>query len=178
MYDMKIRIRGLTIFVLFRRFSNNLIAVSFIFLSACNTTTVSEGYAQTDTWWRAMEVSEHGWLLPTNALLTSEFQVIPLERQEKYVSMLRDRQWILVDHDIMNELSSSIHISHGSHLYIVRGLTLNMGTGSYELYFSKGRLYISYGALGRSSRPAKREAILVSVPEPLVALYVVYGLGE
>jgi hypothetical protein len=57
-------------------------------------------------------------------------------------------------------------------LFLVRGVSQNQETGSFECMFFRRLLLVSYGAMGSQSLPMKRQPIIVRLPERPKKIFV------
>jgi hypothetical protein len=167
----------------FMRFlSADLLKTTLLVLMIMLTAKVSWGADDdSNSWRRSIELEDISLLGVANKLNSDQYAVLPPDMQRKYIELLRSREWVLVEGDIAREIAERIPLAipEKQYHYLVRGLTLEMGTGAYTIYFSDGRLAVLYGALGhRPPRQPKQDVLLISLPGRIEKLFVNYYVAD
>jgi hypothetical protein len=134
-----------------------------------------------DSWYR----------LPDNDLLQELYRLsldrsrfAPVQESSRAAAeeLLRDDPFIKIDAEKVNELVGSEVGSEGDgEYYLLRGLYLQEGTGSFTVYTRGGQVVVHHGCpgvTGRSPVPMNRTAVVARLSEPPTDVYTMCTMDE
>jgi hypothetical protein len=129
-----------------------------------------------DSWYR----------LPDNDLLQGLYKspldrtrFAPVQESSRAAAeeLLRDNRFLKIDAEKANKLVGSEVGSEGDgEYYLLRGLYLQGGIGSFTVYTPGGQVAVHYGCRGRSPVPLNRTAVVARLSEPPTDVYTMCSM--
>ena len=138
----------------------------------------SDAWTTQDSWYRAPETE---LLLDLYETPLDEARFAPVQESSRAAAeeLLRDDPFLKIDAEKANELVGSEVGSEGDgEYYLLRGLYLQEGTGSFTVYARGGQVLVYHGCLGRSPVPMNRRAVVARLSEPPTDVYITCGMDE
>jgi hypothetical protein len=157
-----------------------LTVLMLVILSGCGKTsdTSTSAWTGQDSWYRA----------PENELLSDLYEspldrarFAPVQESSRAAAeeLLRDDPSRQIDAEKAKELVGSEVGSDGDgELYLLRGLYLQEGTGSFTVYAREGHVLVHHGCLGHGPVPMNRTAVVARLSQPPTDVYTMCTMDE
>jgi hypothetical protein len=94
------------------------------------------------------------------------------------LARLADSPWVTVSPQEAKEYTGRAFDGPGGELVLLRALSLNEGTGRFELAWRAGAVRVHHGCLGRYAVPQKRRALVARLPALPTEVYVDHSMVE
>jgi len=157
-----------------------LAVLLLVIASGCGEVSERSGGAWTtqDSWYREPD-GELLWDLYDSPLDRGRFAPVQELNRAAAEELLRDGPFLQIDAEKANELVGSELGSDGDgECYLLRGLYLQEGTGSFTVYAREGRVLVHHGCLGSGPVPMNRTAVVARLSDPPIEVYTMCTMDE
>ena len=145
-----------------------------VFSFGCDTEN-RNAWTIKDSWYH--EPDETG-LTPWDWNEIKYYEIKP-NLQNEAQAILKDSQIIEISNKELIYFSDQpIQISGSKKMYLVRGVFLNEGTGSFSIYSKGNQLWVYHGSLGHNPVPMKRKALVIALNQKPVEIFITCMMDE
>jgi hypothetical protein len=138
----------------------------------------TDAWTPQDSWYRAPE-NDLLWKLYDSPLDRAQFAPVHESSRAAAEELLRDDPFLKIDAEKANELvGSEVGLEGDGEYYLLRGLYLQEGTGSFTVHARGGQVLVYHGCLGRSPVPMNRTAVVARLSEPPTDVYTMCSMDE
>jgi hypothetical protein len=146
----------------------------------CSHTTEQTNTAWTSkgSWYRE-PATDLLWQLQEAPLDRTRFAGVQLSKETVAENLLADAPFCPIDPEQAGELlAKELESDNESEFYLLRGVYLHDGTGSFVVYVKESNVLVHHGCLGRNPVPMKRRAIVALLPNRPTEVYVTCSMDE
>ncbi len=138
----------------------------------------ADAWTTQDSWYRAPE-NDLLWQLYDSPLDRARFAPVQESSRAVAEELLRDGPFVKIEAEKAKELlGSEVASEDDGEYYLLRGLYLQEGTGSFTVYAREGQVLVHHGCLGRSPVPMNRTAVVARLPAPPTDVYTMCTMDE
>ena len=142
-----------------------IISCSYLMLLGCAI--------KLDNWLTSSPIDEFADSKEENFIPDENVFEVPATNISKAVVLLDESAIIqLEEPKAMELLGKGIKVRVGYSIFLVRGLTQNQETGSFQCHYYKKMLLVSYQAMGSKSTPIKKQPIIILLHDKPSKIFV------
>ena len=160
-----------------------MFAIRFmIFACFLLSVPVSSVLAQADSSWSAKDAWYH---VPQESGVTPwEWEKAPsylvvFDKQDAAMERLETNSFVAITPQEAEDLAGqAIDAPAGKAFFLVRGIALNEGTGSFTVYARDRNVWVYHGSLGTHPVAMKRQALIAALPEVPEEVFVTCAMDQ
>ncbi|MHC4196028.1 MAG: hypothetical protein ACYSYU_07310 [Planctomycetota bacterium] len=157
------------------KLSHMILILVFIFCVFSCSVNNRRAWTTMDSWYKAPQEEN---LTPWTWNIIEHFEVEPEMKNKAQMLLLSEPIVGISQQQAFDFIGKTIVKPNGTEFYLVRGVALNEGTGSFSVYYHENRLWVYHGSLGKEPVPMKCKALVTYLSNKPSDIFVTCGMDE